>query len=267
MPQFAADGSNAAAVAYLALLAETYDALKAGLADLNVIGGSLVARGSDDPAASRQTHSPTTLHPRPRRRLPRVGPATPVMDMFSLHPYPENSSIPPTSSTRRAPSIGLADYDKLVDAARRGVRRHRPAGLVAADRLRRVRPADDDPAEQERRVLRRRAGADEADRRGSPGERRTRRRSASPLASRPCGCCSSSTSPTSRSSSAFRQASTTPTTRRRRAWNASPASPVRQRTAGSTASAVSDYHSRTCSSARSSGSAGPREVFSLRARE
>ena len=36
------------------------------------------------------------------------------MDMFSLHPYPENSSIPPDLEHPRGTSIGLADYDKLV---------------------------------------------------------------------------------------------------------------------------------------------------------
>ena len=36
------------------------------------------------------------------------------MDMFSIHPYPENSSIPPTFEHPQSTSIGLADYDKLV---------------------------------------------------------------------------------------------------------------------------------------------------------
>ena len=38
----------------------------------------------------------------------------PVMDMFSLHPCPENSSIPPDFQHPRSTAIGLADYDKLV---------------------------------------------------------------------------------------------------------------------------------------------------------
>jgi hypothetical protein len=36
------------------------------------------------------------------------------MDMFSLHPYPANSSIPPTASHPHSTTIGIADYDKLV---------------------------------------------------------------------------------------------------------------------------------------------------------
>jgi hypothetical protein len=114
MPQFAADGSDAAAVSYLALLAETYDALKAVSDELNVIGGSLSARGSDDPGAARQTHSPTTFIRDLGAAYRASGRTDPVMDMFSLHPYPENSSIPPNLEHPRSTSIGLADYDKLV---------------------------------------------------------------------------------------------------------------------------------------------------------
>jgi hypothetical protein len=36
------------------------------------------------------------------------------MDMFSIHPYPESSSIPPSFAHPRTTAIGLADYDKLV---------------------------------------------------------------------------------------------------------------------------------------------------------
>src|SRR5439155_11079760 len=58
-PQFAADGSDAAAPAYLKLLAETYDAVKAVDPEITVVGGSLAARGGDKPAAARPTLSPT----------------------------------------------------------------------------------------------------------------------------------------------------------------------------------------------------------------
>ena len=46
------------------------------------------------------------------------GRATPVMDMFSIHPYPENSSIPPGFAHPNTTSIGLADYDKLIGGTR-----------------------------------------------------------------------------------------------------------------------------------------------------
>ena len=146
LPQFGPDGSDAAAASYLALLAESYDALKDVSPDINVIGGSLSARGSDDPAGSRPTHSPTRFIEDLGAAYRASGRDKPVMDMFSIHPYPENSSIPPDFEHPQSTSIGLADYDKLVGSARRGLRRHRPAGLLAADRLRRVRPPDGDPA-------------------------------------------------------------------------------------------------------------------------
>jgi hypothetical protein len=114
MPQFAPDGSDAAAVSYLALLAECYDALKAVSADVNVIGGSVSASGSDDPTAARQTHSPTAFIRDLGAAYRASGRTDPIMDMFSLHPYPESSSIPPTFRHPKSTSIGLGDYDKLV---------------------------------------------------------------------------------------------------------------------------------------------------------
>jgi hypothetical protein len=114
MPQFAPDGTDAAAGSYLALLAETYDALKAVSTDVNVIGGSLSSRGSDDPTAARQTHSPTAFIRDLGAAYRASGRTAPIMDMFSLHPYPENSSIPPGFQHPRSTSIGLGDYDKLV---------------------------------------------------------------------------------------------------------------------------------------------------------
>ena len=114
LPQFGPDGSNVAAASYLALLTASYDALKDVSPDINVIGGSLSARGSDDPAASRPTHSPSRFIEDLGAAYRASGRDKPVMDMFSIHPYPENSSIPPTFQHPESTSIGLADYDKLV---------------------------------------------------------------------------------------------------------------------------------------------------------
>jgi hypothetical protein len=114
LPQFGPDGSNAAAASYLALLAESYDALKHVAPDINVIGGSLSARGSDDSAASRPTHSPSQFIEDLGAAYRASGRDKPVMDMFSIHPYPENSSILPAFEHPQSTSIGLADYDKLV---------------------------------------------------------------------------------------------------------------------------------------------------------
>jgi len=38
----------------------------------------------------------------------------PVMDALTIHPYPDNSSQPPTFAHPKSTTIGVADYDKLV---------------------------------------------------------------------------------------------------------------------------------------------------------
>jgi hypothetical protein len=114
MPQFAADGSDAAAPAYLALLARTYDALKAVDPKINVIGGALASRGSDNPDGKRPTHSPTRFIEDLGAAYRASGRTEPVMDMFSLHPYPDTYSIPPTLQHPKTTTIGIADYDKLT---------------------------------------------------------------------------------------------------------------------------------------------------------
>jgi hypothetical protein len=115
MPQFAADGSDAAAPAYLALLAETYDAIKAVNPEIVVIGGALASRGSDKPAGKRPTHSPTRFIEDLGAAYRASGRSRPVLDMFAMHPYPESYSIPPTFAHPNSTSIGLADYDKLTE--------------------------------------------------------------------------------------------------------------------------------------------------------
>ena len=114
MPQFGPNGEDAAAAAYLQLLAQSYDAIKAVDGDVNVIGGAVSFRGSDDPHAKRQTHSPTAFVHDLGAAYRASGRDRPVMDMFSLHPYPENSSIPPDFAHPRSTTIGIADYGKLV---------------------------------------------------------------------------------------------------------------------------------------------------------
>jgi len=114
MPQFRADGSDAAASGYMRLLATTYDAVKRVSPEVGVIGGNLAPRGGDDPQASRQTHSPTAFIRDLGAAYRASGRDKPVMDMFSIHPYPENSRIPPTLAHPRTTSLGIADYPKLV---------------------------------------------------------------------------------------------------------------------------------------------------------
>jgi hypothetical protein len=114
LPQFGPDGENVAARDYLALLAETYDALKAVSKDVRVIGGALAPRGGDDPSSSRHTHSPTKFIQDLGRFYRESARGEPVMDAFAHHPYLEHSETPPDFAHPNTTTIALADYDKLV---------------------------------------------------------------------------------------------------------------------------------------------------------
>src|SRR5262245_13442701 len=114
LPQFNPDGSDAAAPAYLTLLAQTYDAIKAADPGVTVWGGALAPRGNDKPNGTRPTHSPTVFIRDLGTAYRASGRTTPVMDGFSFHPYPDNSSQSPDTRHPNITTIGLADYDKLV---------------------------------------------------------------------------------------------------------------------------------------------------------
>ena len=114
LPQFGLDGSNVASPAYLALLALTYDALKDVSPDVRVYGGAVSPRGADRPAGSRPTHSPTAFIRDLGIAYRASGRDRPVMDVFAIHPYPDNSSQPPTVAHPLSTTIAVADYGKLV---------------------------------------------------------------------------------------------------------------------------------------------------------
>jgi hypothetical protein len=114
LPQFGPDGSNASAPAYLSLLAQTYDALKAVDPRVRVWGGALAPRGSDRPAGIRPTSSPTAFIQAMGTAYRASGRTLPVMDGIAFHPYPDNSSVSPGLPHPRSTSIGLGDYAKLV---------------------------------------------------------------------------------------------------------------------------------------------------------
>jgi hypothetical protein len=115
LPQFGPNGENVAARDYLALLAETYDALKRVSRGIRVIGGALAPRGGDDPEAPRHTHSPTQFIRDLGRYYRQSARARPVMDAFAHHPYLERSEVRPDFEHPRTTTIALADYGKLVD--------------------------------------------------------------------------------------------------------------------------------------------------------
>ena len=115
LPQFNADGTDAAGSAYEALLAQTYDAVKTVDPGATVLGGAVSPRGGDVPNGIRPTHSPTVFIQDMGQAYRDSGRTTPIMDGFAFHPYEDNSSIAPVSGTHpNTTTIALADYDKLV---------------------------------------------------------------------------------------------------------------------------------------------------------
>jgi hypothetical protein len=114
MPQFNADGSNAAASAYETLLARTYDALKAVSPRVNVIGAAVSPRGSDNPTGIRPTHSPTAFITDLGAAYRKSGRQLPIMDSFGIHPYQDNSSTSPSFAHPNNTTIAINDYGKLV---------------------------------------------------------------------------------------------------------------------------------------------------------
>jgi hypothetical protein len=115
LPQFNVDGSDAAAPAYEALLAKTYDAVKTVAPDVTVLGGAVSPRGGDVPNGIRPTHSPTVFIQDMGQAYRDSRRTTPIMDGFAFHPYEDNSSIAPVSGMHpNSTTIALADYDKLV---------------------------------------------------------------------------------------------------------------------------------------------------------
>ena len=114
LPQFNPDGSDAAAPAFLQLLAQAYDAIKAVQPKLKVYGVGLSPRGNDNPTGIRLTHSPTTFLRDLGVAYRASGRTKPIMDGLALHPYQDNSSQPPTFQHPNSTSISISDYDKLM---------------------------------------------------------------------------------------------------------------------------------------------------------
>lgn len=115
LPQFGPNGEDVAATAYTQLLARTYDAMKAADKGVFINGGSLAPRGIDRPGTGRDTHSPTAFITDMGAAYRAMKRNRPIMDGLSFHPYGENSSTPPTFMHATGTSLGLADYDRLVE--------------------------------------------------------------------------------------------------------------------------------------------------------
>jgi hypothetical protein len=116
LPQFNPDGTDAAAPAYEALLAQTYDALKAVSPKIFVLGGAVSPRGGDVADSIRPTHSPTAFLTDLGAAYRASGRAKPIMDALTIHPYEDNSSVAPINGVHpNSTTIAIADYDKLVN--------------------------------------------------------------------------------------------------------------------------------------------------------
>ena len=113
LPQFNADGTNASAPAYLSLLAQTYDAIKAVDPGVRVWGGATSPRGADRPDGARQTSSPTAFITALGAAYRASGRTLPIMDGYSHHPYLDNSAQAPDFAHPNSTTIALGDYDKL----------------------------------------------------------------------------------------------------------------------------------------------------------
>ncbi|MEI7760674.1 MAG: hypothetical protein WCJ67_07875 [Thermoleophilia bacterium] len=114
LPQFNPDGTDAAAPAYLALLARSYDAIKAIDPTTRVWGGALAPRGVDRPGTGRDTHSPVAFLQHMGVAYRASGRALPVMDGLTFHPYADSSGQSPDTPHPKSTTIGLADYDRLI---------------------------------------------------------------------------------------------------------------------------------------------------------
>src|SRR4051794_1875364 len=114
LQQFGPAGEDVAAPAYLTLLAQTYDAIKAVRPQTTVYGGALAPRGVDRPNTGRDTHSPTAFIQDLGLAYRVSGRAVPVMDAFAFHPYADASNVAPNVAHPNTTAIGIADYGKLV---------------------------------------------------------------------------------------------------------------------------------------------------------
>jgi hypothetical protein len=107
-PQFDATGGDAAAKSYEALLAATYDGIKAARPTASVIGGALDSHGNDV-----TSHSPTTFIRDLGLAYRASGRKAPLMDVFDEHVYADTSALPP-SMPHIGTTIAEGDYARLV---------------------------------------------------------------------------------------------------------------------------------------------------------
>ncbi|HEY7148792.1 MAG TPA: hypothetical protein VH420_05035 [Gaiellaceae bacterium] len=115
-PQFDSRGRNVSGAAYEAVLAASYDVLKAVDPSINVIGVGLSPRGNDNPRASGNVSTS------PVKFLQAVGKAyrasrrrKPLMDEFAYHPYPKKDTDAFTDGYPW-PNAGVTNLDRVKQA-------------------------------------------------------------------------------------------------------------------------------------------------------
>ena len=115
-PQFDAAGNGASGAAFEALLARSYDRLKAVDPTINVIGVGLSPRGGDNARASSNiSTSPVKFLQGMGAAYRASGRTKPIMDQFAYHPYPQKD----TDSLTKGylwPNAGVTNLDRIKQA-------------------------------------------------------------------------------------------------------------------------------------------------------
>jgi hypothetical protein len=115
-PQFGARGENVSAGAYYALLAASYDALKAVDPSVRVIGVGLSPRGGDKPnAPNNVSTSPVRFLDGLGKAYRRSGRTKPIMDELAYHPYPDQDRDP-LMKGYRWPNAGIPNLGRIKQA-------------------------------------------------------------------------------------------------------------------------------------------------------
>ena len=115
-PQFDAQGRNVSAGAYEALLAASYDALKAVNPEIDVIALGLSSRGNDDRRASGNVStSPVKFIAGMGAAYRASGRTRPLMDELAYHPYPRRDTDPLTAGILW-PNAGATNVDRVKQA-------------------------------------------------------------------------------------------------------------------------------------------------------
>src|SRR5205823_13687232 len=115
-PQYV-NGQDAAGVDYEHTLAYSYDALKVARPDAIVWGPAISSRGNDNANAfSNPSHSPVWFIKYMGDAYRASGRTKPIMDEFSMHPYPPVQDTDPFSKPFQWPQAGAANLNRVKQA-------------------------------------------------------------------------------------------------------------------------------------------------------